>query len=95
MSVLEGRLGRLAQRYRITLTALAPDDWDASAEQGDCNCPILGRYNPENGHGYSYVSTDDEPIHVYPTAQAALDELERRIERHERETPLAVEEERR
>lgn len=84
--------------WEVTVQLIAPGEWQADAEMGQIQCPHEGRYNPENGHGYSLCSTgsaaqkvfkETGSVLTFTTARAAMDELDRQIA-IEMQRPLAA-----
>jgi len=46
--------------WNITLQGNWHDDWTVSGFAGDPSCPYKKPYDPQDGHGYSQIDTDDD-----------------------------------
>ena len=58
LEAARAQLGRYQPIVRLTI------DYDGSAEcaiwAGDANCPHAKPYDPNDGHGYTHVTTEDQ-----------------------------------
>lgn len=81
LSSIQERLVALAKKgWSIEFGFDWFETWKVSGYAGDTNCPYVKDYDPRDGHGFSYVSSDDaEPFVSFESFLAAVDWIETKI----------------